>query len=66
MRIGFVIYEEMTALDFVGVYDGFTRLRTMGFTDDLEWKICSLQDTVRATGGVTISATDVGGAARSV
>ena len=41
MRIGFIIYNEMTALDFIGVYDPIIRLRTMGFMSDVEWDICS-------------------------
>ena len=31
----------MTSLDFVGVYDPVTRLRTMGFMPDLSWDICA-------------------------
>ena len=39
MRIAFVIYDGMTSLDFIGVYDPVTRLKTMGFMPDLEWDI---------------------------
>jgi hypothetical protein len=31
MNIAFIIYDGMTALDFIGVYDPVTRLKTMGF-----------------------------------
>jgi len=31
----------MTALDFVGVYDPLTRLKTMNFMSDLRWDICA-------------------------
>lgn len=41
MRIAFIIYNGLTALDFIGVYDPITRLKTMGFTPDLRWEICS-------------------------
>lgn len=41
MNIGFVIFEGMTALDFIGVYDPLTRLKTMGFMPDLKWELCS-------------------------
>lgn len=40
MRIGFVIFEGMTALDFIGVYDPLTRLKTMGFMPELTWERC--------------------------
>ena len=31
MKTAFVIFNGMTALDFVGIYDPLTRLKTMGF-----------------------------------
>lgn len=42
MRVAFVIFEDLTALDFVGVFDAVTRLKTMKFLPELEWDICSL------------------------
>ncbi|MFC6837814.1 DJ-1/PfpI family protein [Halomarina ordinaria] len=62
MRIAFVVYDELTALDFVGVYDPVTRLVTMGFRDDVSWEICAppSRATVTATGGLSLTATEVG------
>lgn len=41
----------MTALDFIGVYDAITRLKTMGFIPDLRWEICShTRDVIDNTG----------------
>lgn len=57
MQIAFVVYEGMTALDFVGIHDPVTRLKTMGFTDDIEWEIVARQDSVTATGNLTVEAT---------
>lgn len=59
MNIGFIIYDEMTALDFVGVFDPVTRLRTMGFRDDITWEICATTPEVTGTGGLSINATSV-------
>jgi len=60
MNIGFVVYDGLTALDFVGVHDPVTRLKTMGFTEDLSWQICALTDRVTATGAVTFEPAAVG------
>ncbi|MEJ2707993.1 MAG: imidazoleglycerol-phosphate dehydratase HisB [Anaerolineales bacterium] len=57
MRIAFVIYDGMTALDFVGVYDPLTRLKHMGFLPELEWEICALNDPVIARSGLSFSPT---------
>ena len=59
MRVAFVIFERMTALDFVGVYDPVTRLRTMLFRPDLTWDICGLTEEARDPNGLKFSATRV-------
>ena len=41
MRAAFVIFDRMTALDFIGVYDPLTRLRTMGLLPGFEWATCA-------------------------
>lgn len=59
MRVAFVIFERMTALDFVGAYDAVTRLRTMLFRPDLAWDICALTAQVSDPNGLKFSATRV-------
>jgi cyclohexyl-isocyanide hydratase len=46
MKIAFVIFQGMTVLDFIGVYDAVTRLKSMGFMPDLKWDICATTDIV--------------------
>lgn len=46
MRCCFVVYNGMTALDFIGFYDAVTRLQTMRFMDDFTWHICAMGSTV--------------------
>lgn len=62
MNVAFVVYEDLTALDFVGAYDPITRLSTMEFRDDLSWEICAPPgwETVTGTGGISLNATEVG------
>jgi transcriptional regulator GlxA family with amidase domain len=62
MRVAFVIYDDMTTLDFVGVFDPVTRLKTMGFMSALVWDICALTAEVRDGAGLCLKATRVGGA----
>jgi imidazoleglycerol-phosphate dehydratase len=47
----------MTSLDFIGVYDAVTRLKTMGFMPDLEWDVCALHPEVTDGSGLQIKAT---------
>ena len=46
MKAALIIFDNMTALDFIGFYDPITRLRTMKFLQDFEWKICAHSTTV--------------------
>lgn len=61
VKVAFLIYDGMTALDFVGVYDPLTRLKTMGFVSDLRWEICGLSKEVRDNTGLRFIPTKVGG-----
>lgn len=59
MKIAFIIFNQMTTLDFIGVYDPVTRLKSMGFINDLEWDICAYTKTVADDKGLQISPTKV-------
>ncbi len=61
MKIAFIIFNGMTTLDFVGAYDGVTRLKTMRYIEDLSWDICSFTETVADLTGLQIVPTKVRG-----
>jgi len=46
MKVAFVIFNQMTALDFIGIYDPLTRLRSMGLMPELNWDICAYTQSV--------------------
>lgn len=54
MKIAFIIFNQMTALDFIGIYDPVTRLKSMRFINDLEWDICAYSETVADDKGLRI------------
>ena len=56
LRFAFIVYNGVTLLDFAGVYDAVTRLKTMGLKDDLEYDVCAPYGTVRSFEGLEISA----------
>lgn len=60
MKVAFIIYNGMTALDFIGVYDPLTRLKTMGFVPHLRWDICALSKEVRDGSGLRFVPTQAG------
>jgi transcriptional regulator GlxA family with amidase domain len=60
MKIGFVIFDGMTSLDFIGVYDPLTRLKTMGFLKNLTWDVCAVTEQVTDDRGLVFTPTQVG------
>jgi len=54
MKIAFVVYDNLTLLDFAGAYDPLTRLKTMGFVPDLTYEICARTESVRSTEGARL------------
>ena len=65
MKAAFVIFDRMTALDFVGVYDPVTRLKSMGFLQDLTWDTCATSERVTDDRGLVFTPTRTGEALSS-
>lgn len=61
MKIAFVIYDGITLLDFAGVFDPVTRLKSMGFIPDLQWDLCARKETIRSSEGIVLTPDRVGG-----
>jgi transcriptional regulator GlxA family with amidase domain len=59
MKAAFIIYDEMTSLDFIGVYDALVRLKTMSFVPDFRWEVCAHTETVVDTSGLRFTPTRV-------
>ncbi len=54
MKVAFILYDQVTLLDFAGLYDPITRLKTMGFCPDLEYVVASRTDQVRSSEGLLL------------
>ena len=60
MKTAFVIFDGMTVMDFIGIYDPLTRLKSMKILPDFEWNICALTPQVTDDRGLCILADTVG------
>ena len=60
MDAAFIIFDRMTALDFVGVYDPVTRLKSMGLMPELNWDLCAYTEKVTDDRGLVFAPTKVG------
>ena len=59
MNVALIVFDNMTALDFVGFYDAVTRLQTMKIHPEFEWTICARQPQVRDDRGLTMAVESV-------
>jgi len=54
MKIAFVLFNQVTMLDFIGFYDVMTRLKSLKLMDDVEWDLCALTEEVTDELGVRL------------
>ena len=65
MRAAFIVFDGMTALDFIGFYDPLTRLKSMKIMENFNWNVCALQDEIVDDRGLKLAPNCVGGALES-
>lgn len=56
MKIAYILYDGITLLDFAGVFDPITRIKTMDFIPDLSFDVCAQKDIIRSFEGLEIKA----------
>lgn len=59
MKIGYIVFEGITWLDFIGIYDPLYRLKSMKYLPDLSWEICSFTPRAFDPYGLEIKPTQV-------
>jgi transcriptional regulator GlxA family with amidase domain len=59
MKIAFVVFNGLTTLDFIGIYDPLTRLKIMGFMPDRAWDVCAYTDIVKDDRGLIMVPTAI-------
>ncbi len=59
MKIAFIIFNDVTTLDFIGAYDPLTRIKTMGFSNSIECDVCSFTEKVISVEGLELVPTKV-------
>ena len=47
MKIAYILFDRITLLDFIGIYDPISRLKSMKYLPDLSWDICAYQPTIK-------------------
>jgi cyclohexyl-isocyanide hydratase len=59
MKLAYIIFDGITWLDFIGVYDPLSRLKSMKYIPELSWDICCYSETAKDNFELEIKATRV-------
>lgn len=59
MKIAYIVFDGITYLDLIGIYDPISRLRSMQFLPDLQWMFCGLSPAVKDNFGLEIKVDNV-------
>jgi cyclohexyl-isocyanide hydratase len=54
MKIAYIIFNKITWLDLIGIYDPLSRLQSMGYLPQLHWDICSFTESASDNYGLKI------------
>lgn len=55
MKIAYILFDGITFLDFIGIYDPISRIKSKGFMDDLEWDLCAYSEYVKDDFGLKVA-----------
>jgi transcriptional regulator GlxA family with amidase domain len=56
MKIAFIIFDGITWLDFIGIYDPISRLRSMEIIKDISWDTCAFTPSAKDNFGLEMVA----------
>lgn len=59
MRVAYIIFDGITWLDFIGVYDPISRLKSLNYLPDLKWDVCAFTDSVSDNFGLEIKSSKI-------
>lgn len=65
MKLAYIVFDNITWLDLIGVYDSVSRLKGRGYLPDLEWDICALSSPIADNYGLPMLPTKTGGTLES-
>lgn len=59
MKIAYILFNGITTLDFIGIYDPISRMKLYHFLPELEWDICANHESIKDNFGLEIKVNKV-------
>lgn len=54
MKIAYVLFDGITLLDFIGIYDPLSRIKSGNYLPEFEWTLCGTQRSIKDSFGLEI------------
>ncbi len=54
MQIAYILFDEITLLDFIGIYDPIKNIKTKGYLENLRWDLCATTKTIKDSFGLEV------------
>ena len=54
-RVAYVLFDGITLLDFVGIYDPLSRIKSKKFMADFSWDLCGVADSIQDGFGLKVA-----------
>ena len=55
MKIAYILFDGITLLDFIGIYDPISRIKSKGYMSDLSWDLCAATSSIQDNFGLKIA-----------
>ena len=59
MKIAYILFDRITLLDFIGIYDPICRLKSMKYIPDLKWDLCAFTPIIEDSFGLQMNSTKI-------
>jgi cyclohexyl-isocyanide hydratase len=56
MKVAYIIFDGITWLDLIGIYDALSRLKSGSYLNDFSWDVCSYTPTAKDVYGLEMKA----------
>ncbi len=54
-KIAYVLFDGITLLDFVGIYDPLSRIQSKKYIEDFTWDLCGMSDSIQDGFGLKVA-----------
>lgn len=54
MKIAYILFDDITLLDFVGIYDPIKNIKRKNFIENLSWDLCATQKSIKDSFGLEV------------